>query len=197
MSDVDRLEAIAQALETKAEIVPSVAEKRDVSKEAKLRRIGIAIAAIDLDSGGGGCEDCLTDAPIDGTQYGREDGAWTAVESPPLPADIDRSKTFTLNFPQDGDDFTMFFTERAITVTEIRAVRTGGTDIDFTIYHGAVAHATTNTLVAQTGTSDGAGNSITSFDDATIPADSFVSFVQGTTSGTPTEISITVFFEED
>jgi hypothetical protein len=84
MSEVDRLEAIAQALEAKAEITPGTSEKRDATKEAKLRRIGIAIAALDFSS-----SDALEEAPIDGLQYLRQSAEWEAIAAYLTDAPVD------------------------------------------------------------------------------------------------------------
>jgi hypothetical protein len=107
------------------------------------------------------------------------------------------TRTLTIQSPGAGEDITVFFTDRAITITEIRAVRTGGTDIDWTLYHDTAAHGTTNTIVARTSTAATPGDDLISFSDPTIPADSFITYVQGTTDGSPTEISITIIYTED
>lgn len=107
------------------------------------------------------------------------------------------TRTLTIQSPGAGEDISVFFTDRAITVQEIRAVRTGGTDIDWTLYHDTAAHGTTNIIVARTSTATTPGDDLTAFSDPTIPADSFVTYVQGTTDGSPTEISITIIYTED
>lgn len=109
----------------------------------------------------------------------------------------EKSTTFVYYSPALATTATVLFTNKAITITEIRSARTGGTDIDWTLYHGTTCHSTSNTIIARTVTATGSGNDLTSFTDATVPADSFITYVQGSTGGTPTEIVLQVFYTED
>ncbi|MCP4661036.1 MAG: DUF2793 domain-containing protein [bacterium] len=115
---------------------------------------------------------------------------WRAVAT-------EQSVAFVRANPTLGLTATAFFTNKAITITEIRAARTGGTDIDWTLYHDTTAQGTGNTIIARTSTASGSGDDLTSFTDATVPADSFVTYVQGTTGGSPTEIALQIFYTED
>ena len=112
--------------------------------------------------------------------------------------DIEKSKSITIESPTNTEDISMYFTNRAITITEMRAVRVGGTTVTWTIRHGTDRNATGAEVVTggTTTTSNTTGSDVTSFNDATIIADSFV-WVE--TSGTVdvTELHITIIYTED
>lgn len=110
------------------------------------------------------------------------------------------SKAITIEAPTASEDISMFFTERAITITEIRAVIRGSTpSLTWTIRHAASRAAVGTEVVTggTTTTSQTTGDDVTSFDDATIPADSFVWLE--TTARTPVvnELSVTIVYTVD
>ena len=92
----------------------------------------------------------------------------------------------------------MFFTNRAITITEMRAVRVGGTTATWTVRHGTDRSAAGAEVVTggTATTSATTGSDVTVFNDATVVADSFL-WIE--TSGTVdvTELSLTIFYTED
>ncbi len=114
--------------------------------------------------------------------------------------DIEKSKSITIESPDNAEDITFFFTNKAITITEIRAVRVGGTTATWTVRHESTPDRTQTGIEVVTGgtttTSATAGSDVTTFNDATIPADSFV-WIE--TSGTVDvdELHITIFYTED
>lgn len=121
------------------------------------------------------------------------DGTTEAVVNPVM------SKSITIENPTATEDLTMFYTDDAITVTKLVFVITGSTSVTTTIRHSTDRNATGNEVVTggTTANSTTTGNVVTSFNDATIPADSFVWLETTALSGTPTTLSVTVFYRQD
>lgn len=108
----------------------------------------------------------------------------------------------TVESPTNAEDITIFFTNRAITVTEMRAVLNNGSatpSVTWTIRHSTDRNATGNEVVTSgtTTTSITSGSDVTSFNDATIPADSFVWLATTAKSGTVPELHVTIVFTYD
>lgn len=115
-------------------------------------------------------------------------------------SEVQRSKSITIEDPTT-EDISMFFTNEAITIKEIRAVLVGsGTPtIDWTIRHGIDRDATGAEVVTggTTTTSVTTGSDVMTFDDETIVADSFVWLETANQGGTVDELNITVVYTED
>ena len=113
---------------------------------------------------------------------------------------INKSYSITIENPSDSDDITIAYTDVAITVTAIEAVITAGTSVTFWIMHNPDRTAaglevddtifTCNSLTTGNGWSSG-------FEDATIPAASFIWIEAGTVTGVVTELHITIFYTVD
>ncbi len=127
--------------------------------------------------------------------YNATTGDWET--SAPADPTVRMSKTLMIQYPQDGDICNVFFTNQAITISEVRAARVGGTDMEWGLWHGTTIHSTALTVLSVTDMSTGSGDDLTAFTDPTVPADSFITYEQGTTSGTPTNMSVTIFYTED
>lgn len=112
-----------------------------------------------------------------------------------------KEKSITIEDPSDSEDISMFFTNKAITVTEMRAVLVGSStpSVTWTIRHGTDRSATGAEVVTSgtTTTSVSTGSDVTSFNDATIVADSHVWLETTAQSGTVDELHITIFYTED
>ena len=110
-------------------------------------------------------------------------------------------KTLVIDTPVSGDDFTMFHTEEAITVKILRAVLVGSSTPSVTvdIHHSTDRSAAGNALTAsgEVVTSVTTGTDVTSFNDATIPADSWVWVDIDAQSGTVLSASITLHYTVD
>lgn len=110
-------------------------------------------------------------------------------------------KTLVVESPTSSENIGMFFTEVAITVTEIRAVLVGSStpSVSWTVKHSTDRSAAGNAVVTAgtTTTSTTTGSDVTSFDDATIPANSFVWLETTAQSGTVTAIEVTVIADVD
>lgn len=110
------------------------------------------------------------------------------------------SKSVTVEDPTSSEDISIFFTPVAITITEMRAVVRGTTpSVTWTIRHGTDRSATGAEVVTggTTTTSVSTGDDVTSFNDATIVADSFVWLETTAESGTTDEFHVTLIYSED
>lgn len=123
------------------------------------------------------------------------DGAAEAVLNPTL------SKAITVKNPTNAEDISMFFTDPAITITKMVAVLVGSStpSVTWTVRHSTDRNATGNEVVTggTTTTSTTTGSVVTSFNDATIPATSFVWLETTAKSGTVTELHLTIFYRQD
>lgn len=111
------------------------------------------------------------------------------------------SKSITVQNPTAAEDLTITFTNRAITITEIRAVLIGSStpSVTWTVRHGTDRSAAGNEVVTSgtTTTSVTSGDDVTSFNDATIAADSFIWLETTAQSGIVNELSVTFYYTED
>lgn len=111
------------------------------------------------------------------------------------------SKSVTIETPTLNDSISVFFTNKAITITKMVAVLVGSAtpSVAWTVRHSTDRSATGNEVVTggTTTTSVSTGSVVTSFNDATVPADSFVWVVVGTVTGTVGQIHLTVFYNGD
>ena len=110
------------------------------------------------------------------------------------------SKSIVIESPTATEDLTFFHTEDAITITIMRAVCVGTTpSVTWTIRHHTDRSNAGNEVVTSGSvtTSTTTGSDITTFNDATIPADSFVWIETTAQSGTVTNIGITLHYTMD
>ena len=113
-----------------------------------------------------------------------------------------RTASITVETPTATEDITIFFTNKAITISEMRAVLIGSStpSVTWTIRHHATDRSNAGNEVVTSGTtttSTTSGSDVTSFNDATIPSDSFVWLETTAQSGTVTELNVTLVFTED
>jgi len=131
------------------------------------------------------------------TTYLRGDDTW---DVPPGGSAATLTKSITVESPTASENLSMFYTNVAITVTQITSVILGSTSVTFDIEHGTSRATATGTGVIGTDVvcnSTTTGVVTTTFTDATIPADSFVWLSTSALSGTPTEFNVTVEYTED
>jgi len=106
------------------------------------------------------------------------------------------SYSITVEDPDSSEDISIAFTNRAITITEMRAVLVGSStpSVTWTIRHGTDRSAAGAEVVTggTTTTSTSSGSDVTSFNDATIVADSHIWLETTAQSGTVNSISITI-----
>jgi len=103
--------------------------------------------------------------------------------------------------PTSSEDITMFFTDDAITITQMNAVLRGSStpSVTWTIRHDTDRSATGNEVVTSgtATTSTTTGSEVTSFNDETIPAGSWVWLETTAQSGTVDEINVTIEYTID
>lgn len=109
------------------------------------------------------------------------------------------SKSFTIPDPVDTDDATMFYTPVAITITATHSHITGGTNVVYNINHASTRTGTGLDVFTSdiTETSTAGATHNTGFNDATIPAGSWVWLDIISISGTPTLFHVTLIYTED
>jgi hypothetical protein len=94
----------------------------------------------------------------------------------------------------------MFYTNVAITVTQLTAVIVGGTSVSYDIQHGTSRATATGTGVVGTDVlvnNTTVGIITTSFTDADIPLDSHIWLTTSNLDGGVTELSVTLEYTED
>lgn len=110
-------------------------------------------------------------------------------------------KAITVELPTSSEDIAMFYVEQDITITNIHAVVAGSATPSVTINpvqttdRSAAGTAILSSPTAITNTTT--GQNLTSFNDATVPAGSWVVFKTTAQSGTVDEISMTVVYTID
>jgi len=116
---------------------------------------------------------------------------------------LPRSKHFTIENPTNSEDITLFYTDEALTVTKMVAVLTGSgsPSLTWTLRFDAdrsltgTEIVTGGTVTDSTGGGTSTGQSITSFNNATISANSWVWFKTTALAITVTKIHVTVFYD--
>lgn len=116
-------------------------------------------------------------------------------------SNLEHEKTLTFDNIADGDDYVMLFTRQAITISEIRGVHFGSglssPSVVATVKHGTDVTSMT-TIEAVTVTSSTTGTSVTSgFDDATVPADSWIRIALSSKSGTTNDLAVSITYKHD
>jgi hypothetical protein len=111
-----------------------------------------------------------------------------------------QTRTLTIESPSSSENISFFYTDKAITITKAAyAVRGSSPSVTIDIHHSTDRSSGSpnelfGTNVAVTSTT---GTTNTTFNDATIPAGSFVWFISSASSGTNNELTITLTFTED
>jgi hypothetical protein len=107
----------------------------------------------------------------------------------------------TIANPGASEDFSFFFTDKAITILKITAVLVGSASpsVTWTIRHDADRSAAGTEVVTggTVTTSVTTGSVVTSFNDATVIANAFLWLETTAQSGTVNSINVTVFYKQD
>lgn len=143
---------------------------------------------------GAGWNGETADAPSKNAVYDEIESLRTAVNA------ITQEKGFTILNPSSSEDIPLWRTNKAITITQLSAVVAGTSPgVTYTIRHDpnisdtGIEVVTGGTVVISTST----GTITTSFDDATIPADSWIWIEITGTSGTVTTFNVTLEYTID
>lgn len=107
-----------------------------------------------------------------------------------------RTKSITLESPTASEKVILFFSTIALTVSQIRSVIIGGTNITFSIRYGTdVSQAGTEVVIGGIQTSNTTtGLSTTSFNSASIPADRFIWITTSAVTGTVGQLHVSLRF---
>lgn len=109
------------------------------------------------------------------------------------------SRSITVESPSASEDISIFYTDVAITISKIVFIITGATSVTTTIRHHTDRSNAGNEVVTG-GTvvnSTTTGNVVTTFNDETIPANSFIWLKTTALSGTPTSLTAILFYRQD
>lgn len=119
----------------------------------------------------------------------------TGGGAPALPADPP-ARSIVIENPTAADNFALFFADVEITVSQLNFVLQGATNATAFVRYGADRSAAgTNVINAGTVVSNTTtGQEITVFDNAVIPAGSWVWVAITAVTGTPTEINVSLRF---
>ena len=123
--------------------------------------------------------------------------AWAVANN--ITADVE-TKAITIEDPTNAENVSMFFTDVAITITQVNDVVQGTTpSLTWDIVHATTRNnGTPNELFGTDRvTTSESGAETTSFTDATIPAGSWVWFVSSAQSGTTDEFNVTIEYTYD
>jgi hypothetical protein len=108
------------------------------------------------------------------------------------------TKAMVLERPIASDNISIFFTEVAITITQINDVIVGATSVAWNISHAPTRNGSPNDIFAVDRiTNSIIGSETTIFDDATIPAGSWVWYEASAIDGIPDALSITIEYTID
>lgn len=129
-------------------------------------------------------------------RYKKDDG----TTLPLLGQNDPELKSITIESPTSSEDISFFFTDVALTVYQLNAVVVGTTpSVTWTVRHGTDRSGAGSEVVTggTATTSVTSGDEITTFDDATIVADSFIWIETTDKTGTVDSLMITLFYTED
>ena len=154
--------------------------------------------SFEIPNGAGGTTvDATGEVTIDSTSRTLNfyDGTAEVVLDPQL------SKAITVESPGSAEDISMFFTEDAITITKMAAVLVGSAtpSVTWTVRHHTDRSNAGNEVVTSgtTTTSTTTGSIVTTFNDATVPAASFVWLETSAQSGTVNSLNLTILYRID
>jgi hypothetical protein len=106
-------------------------------------------------------------------------------------------KALAILNPTSSEDIILFFTTTSLTFTQIRSTVVGTSpSVTFSIRYGT-DHSAAGTEVVTSGitvTNTTTGLSTTSFNNATVPVDNFVWLTTSATSGTVTQLAVSLIF---
>jgi hypothetical protein len=113
----------------------------------------------------------------------------------------EKAMCISVEDPGASEDISICETPVAITITEIRAVLLGSStpSVTWTIRHGTDRNATGAEVVTSgtTTTSTTTGDTVNSFNDATVVADSWLWLETTAQSGTVDELHVTIKYKQD
>lgn len=119
----------------------------------------------------------------------------TGIQGTLGPTGTTGPKNISILAPTASENITLLFTTSALTVSKISHAIRGGTSATFTIRYDSTRSATgTEVVTGGTIANSTAGASVTTFNSASIPANSWVWLTTTAVSGTVNELAVTVEF---
>ena len=112
----------------------------------------------------------------------------------------DLTKHVGVESPVSSENIFMFFTNKAISIVETVAVIVGGTSVVYNVNFSTERNDGTPSELWSSDKTEGgftAGTAFTAFDDATIPADSWIWLITGTVTGAVEEFDLHIRYTED
>ena len=192
---------IAVELERLFGVTPTDGLRREITDEAKLKRIHDALVAVD--SIGNATPIALPDltdvlaalAPVSGELLEYNGTSWGTgtVSAPPGP------RALQLEAPGSAEDATFYKTPVAITLTKLEVVVVGDStpSVTWTLLRDTSRSASGTTIKTGTATNETTGDTFTTFTNASVPADSFIWLETSGQSGNVDEMSLTISYTED
>ena len=109
------------------------------------------------------------------------------------------TKTIVIEYPTNTEDICFWFTPVAITITEVRGVIVGSGYVTIDPDHSTSRSAGGNDIFGSPNivSSTTAGDTWTSLQDATVPANSWIRMKTTSVSGAPTQLTVTFTYTED
>ena len=118
-----------------------------------------------------------------------------------VPVSRNLIKSVSIENPTDSEDITLFFVDEAITISQLTSVLVGSDtpSVTWTLRHDPDRSAAGTEVITDgtTTTSTSTGTQTTSFDDETIPANSWVWLETTDQSGTVGLLNISIEYHED
>lgn len=116
---------------------------------------------------------------------------------------LPRGKHITIENPTNSEDITLFYTDEALTITKIVAVLTGSSSpsLTWSIHFNAdrsnigTEIITGGTVIDENNGGASTGQITTSFNSASISANSWVWFKTTAQSGTVNKIHLTIYYD--
>jgi hypothetical protein len=113
-----------------------------------------------------------------------------------------KMKSVSIENPTATENWSIFYTEVAITISRVRAVLQGSAtpSVTWKLWHSQGTRSSAGTALVTAGTattSTTTGDNVTAFDDATCTAGSWIWMTTTAKSGTVTELHLDIEFTED
>jgi hypothetical protein len=115
-------------------------------------------------------------------------------------AAVNHVKGVSVESPTSSENLSLFYTDHAITITRVSDVVQGTSpSVTYNIRHASTRNSGTpnNVFSANRTVTSTSGATTTTFNDATIPANSWVWLITSATSGTVNEVNVTIQYVQD
>ncbi len=110
----------------------------------------------------------------------------------PIGPSAQNLKSLYIISPNSAEDLVLFFTDEALTISKVLIAATGGGSIDWNLILSSTRSAVGTNVFTLDKTTSGA-ETITTFDDATIDANSYIRFEIVGKTGTVSDVHLTLF----